>query len=91
MWEYRFSTPKSREIDISSLSIIFAKSYKNADQNSFPQACREIYLTIEVFSGTGTMPYDIINNLKDTVKYWRQFIPEDGLSLNALLNNPKIF
>lgn len=62
-----------------------AKSYRDANRDSMPQVCREIYLTIEVFSGTGAMPIDIINCLQETVKYWRQFVPEDGLSLDKLL------
>lgn len=50
-----------------------------------PPRCNEIYLTIEVFAGTSEIPYDIIKKLEESVLYWRDFIPEDGLSLDKLL------
>lgn len=59
-------------------------SYLQTD-TGMPPKCNEIYLTIEIFAGTSEMPYDIINKLEDSVHYWRNFIPEDGLALDKLL------
>lgn len=53
--------------------------------SEMPPKCKEIYLTIEVFAGTSEIPYDIIKNLEESVLYWREFIPEDGLALDELL------
>jgi len=50
-----------------------------------PPKCSDIYLTIEVFAGTAEIPYDIIKKLEDSVHYWRDFLPEDVLSLDKLL------
>lgn len=44
-----------------------------------------IYLTIEVFASTGSMNHYTIRELQETVRYWRQFIPEDGKKLNELV------
>ena len=72
--------------------IITGKKVFDSLYNSFlqtdtgmPPKCNEIYLTIEIFAGTSEMPYDIINKLEDSVHYWRNFIPEDGLALDKLL------
>jgi hypothetical protein len=46
--------------------------------------CREIYLTLELFSGTAERPAQILSNIRQSVIYWRQFIPEDGLPLDQL-------
>lgn len=47
--------------------------------------CPEICLTLEVFAGTAELPVDILNKVKDSAAYWRQFIPEDGMPLDELL------
>ena len=43
----------------------------------------EIYLTIEVFLGTAANPYAALQELRQTVSYWRRFIPEDGIELET--------
>ena len=50
-----------------------------------PEKCPEICLTLEVFAGTAELPVDILNKVKDSAAYWRQFIPEDGIPLDELL------
>jgi len=60
------------------------KSYLQTDIG-MPPKCKEIYLTIEVFAGTSEIPYDIIKKLEESVLYWRDYIPEDGLSLDILV------
>jgi sugar phosphate isomerase/epimerase len=61
------------------------KSYEQAEATGMPARCSKIYLTLEIFSGTADINVDILFNLKESVKYWRQFIPEDGLSLCELV------
>lgn len=61
-----------------------ARSYEVPRQN-MPRPCRDVYLTLEIFAGTAELPVDIINKLKDSVAYWRQFIPRDGCPLNELI------
>ncbi|MCG2660540.1 MAG: sugar phosphate isomerase/epimerase [Kiritimatiellae bacterium] len=62
-----------------------AKSYDTDFTPEMPCPARDVYLTLEIFAGTAELPVDIINKLKDSVAYWRQFIPEDGLRLDQLL------
>jgi sugar phosphate isomerase/epimerase len=61
------------------------KSYEQAEEVGMPTKCSKIYLTLEIFSGTADINEDILFNLKESVKYWRQFIPEDGLRLDELV------
>jgi hypothetical protein len=61
------------------------KAYQTPDEEGFPPKCKEIYLTLEIFSGTSEMNNDIRKKLEDSIDYWRQFIPEDGLSLSEIL------
>lgn len=61
-----------------------AKSYQAAQDPSMPPRCHEIHLTLELFSATADRPADIIDRYRQTVEYWRQFIPEDGLTLDRI-------
>jgi DNA-directed RNA polymerase subunit F len=60
------------------------KSYLQSE-TGMPPKCKEIYLTIEVFAGTSEIPYDILQKINESVLYWRDFIPEDGLTLDKLV------
>ena len=61
-------------------------SYRQRPEPGMPPRITDIYLTIEVFSGTSGINRDILNNLRETVAYWRRFVPEDGLTLDRLLS-----
>ena len=50
-----------------------------------PPKYNDIYLTIEIFTGTSEIPYDTLKKLEESVLYWRDFIPEDGLTLKKLV------
>jgi hypothetical protein len=68
-----------------------AVSYQQDTDFGMPEKCRDIYLTLEVFFGTASINNNIIKNLRESVAYWRKFIPEDGLTLDQLIeieNNP---
>lgn len=60
-------------------------SYDKPEDNGMPPRRRETYLTLELFSGTTSTRKEILDNYSETVKYWRQYIPKDGLPLNELL------
>jgi len=61
------------------------KSYENTRDSLLPKVER-IFLTIEVFAGTDSINYFTMADLRETVRYWRKFIPEDGISLDQLAN-----
>ncbi|MBE0689174.1 MAG: hypothetical protein IH587_03515 [Anaerolineae bacterium] len=62
-----------------------AEAYARDDEPGLPPRCQDIYLTLEVFSGTAQRPNAILANIRESVAYWRQFIPEDGLPLDRLI------
>ena len=61
------------------------KDSYDAPVPELPNYCDEIYLTLELFSGTAQTVRSILRNYAETVRYWRQYIPEDGISLDVLL------
>lgn len=48
--------------------------------------CEDIFLTLEMFAGTADDSSDLLQSLDESVRYWRQFIPEDGMRLSQLLD-----
>jgi hypothetical protein len=50
-----------------------------------PPRIADVYLTVEVFSSTADRPRDILDRLRQTIAYWRAFVPEDGLELADLV------
>ncbi len=66
-----------------------ARSYAAPADAGLPPRCAEIHLTLELFSATADRPADIIDRYRQTVEYWRQFVPTDGLTLDQLLALPE--
>ena len=62
-----------------------ARSYEKKEEVGMPPRCENIYLSFEIFASNTEFSYDIIKKMKESVYYWRQFIPKDGLPLNELL------
>ena len=62
-----------------------ARSYASASEAGLPPKCKTIYLTLEIFPPTSERPDNILRYMEDSVKYWRAFVPEDGLSLQELI------
>lgn len=60
------------------------RAYEKQQGFSIPKADK-IYMTIEVFASTASINYDTISQLKETVKYWRKFIPQDGKKIDAMM------
>jgi D-erythrulose 1-phosphate 3-epimerase len=62
------------------------RSYKKKEEKGLPPRCRKIYLTLEIFSGTADISVNLLESLRQSVEYWRQYIPEDSLTLNLLVD-----
>lgn len=60
------------------------ESFDRPDNASMPPKCGEVMLTLESFLGTAGNPYDLIDRLKESVAYWRRWIPEDGMKLSEI-------
>jgi hypothetical protein len=70
-------------IDGSRVMEGIRKSFEKKQDVPVPKVNR-IYMTIEVFSPTAGVNYYTVKELKESVRYWRQFVPEDGVKLNLL-------
>jgi sugar phosphate isomerase/epimerase len=55
------------------------------EKQGMPERCKDIYLTLEVFTGTASRNHDTLTDYRTSVEYWRQFIPQDGLTLDKLV------
>jgi sugar phosphate isomerase/epimerase len=63
-----------------------AQSYAQPAPDGMPPRCEDLYLTLEVFSGTAEQPRRILENIQQSAAYWRTFIPQDGVQLDTLLH-----
>jgi sugar phosphate isomerase/epimerase len=63
-----------------------ARSYAKGPRSDMPRCCSEIYLTFEIFPHAADRPREILPGLAESVRYWRQWIPKDGLDLGSLLS-----
>ncbi|MHB1453754.1 MAG: hypothetical protein ACYCYM_07365 [Saccharofermentanales bacterium] len=61
------------------------ESYLAPDDDGMPPRLDTIYLTLELFYGTAEYNFDILDSLKESVAYWRNAIPQDGIYLDELL------
>ena len=65
---------------ISALKVAYARP----EDPLLPPRISDIYLTFEMFSATADINTDIITRLEETVAYWRQAVPMDGMELGTL-------
>ena len=63
------------------------EGYCLPEEEGMPEPLDKIYLTLELFYSIVTSGNDIIKDLKASVGYWRQFVPEDGIPLDELVKN----
>lgn len=62
-----------------------AKSYQRQYDNGMPPLVKDIYLSFEIFASNVETKWEIITKLKQTLAYWRKYVPEDGTPLGELL------
>lgn len=63
-----------------------AESYMNPSRGKMPPMVDDIYLTFEIFPHTYDTKREILSVLEESVKYWRQWIPKDGMLLSELID-----
>jgi sugar phosphate isomerase/epimerase len=59
------------------------KSYDS--QKEIIPPVSEIFLSFELFFSNTSLKFDILSQLKETLDYWRRFIPEDGMTLDEII------
>lgn len=70
---------------IESLS----RAFQQPDVPGMPETTDEVVLTLEPFMATAANPYNVVDEIAESIAYWRKFIPYDGIRLSeacALLN-----
>ena len=67
------------------LEAIHRANHEPQQSDMMPET-EKIFLTIEVFASTADTNRDILRSLRETVAYWRQFIPLDGIPLDKLVS-----
>ena len=60
-------------------------SYDQPEEAGMPPKAEKIYLAFEIFASNTEYPHEIINKLKETAAYWKQFVPENGIRLDDLV------
>ena len=82
-----FTPANNRTGIVDPLKVLKAigRSYERKPLPGMPAQCADIYLTFEIFPHTTDRPRDILPVLADSVRYWRQWVPQDGMSVDALL------
>lgn len=61
------------------------KAYEREPEAGMPPPCSRIVLTLEPFIGTAGNNYEALEQIAQSVAYWRQFIPRDGMPLSEAL------
>lgn len=59
-------------------------SYEQPDDPAMPPKCGEITLTFEPFCATAGNTFDLLDDIAESVRCWRRWIPEDGLRLSEI-------
>ena len=60
------------------------RGYQRSEQPGMPRRCEDVFLTLEIFSGTASIMHDVLADCRSSVEYWRRFVPRDGLELAEL-------
>ena len=90
-WHYiatfSFYKGKQREgyrIEGKKLLEAIAASYEK-EEKGMPPKTDKIVMALELFASNTEHPHEIKNNMRETREYWKQYIPEDGVRLDQLL------
>ena len=60
-------------------------AYASPVDRTMPERCTDIFLTLEMFTGTAEINRFVLMRLEETITYWREQIPRDGMELNDLV------
>lgn len=59
-----------------------AHAFEQPDAAGMPEAVDEVVLTLEPFVGTAANPYRAVDEIAESIAYWRKFVPYDGIRLS---------
>ena len=78
------SLPAILRLCIFSRWMAIAASYEK-EEKGMPPKTDKIVMALELFASNTEHPHEIKNNMRETREYWKQYIPEDGIRLDQLL------
>ena len=61
------------------------KSYLSPVEKGLPPVAENIYLSFEIFGSTSETSRNILNKIKESIEYWRKYIPQDGMKLSEIV------
>lgn len=59
---------------------------RQSSADEMPPTTTAVYLTLEVFAHTADYNSDLLQSLAESVRWWRNYVPQDGLPLDELMN-----
>lgn len=62
-----------------------ARSYERPAPEGMPPRVTDIYLAFELFFGITESAEKIISDMSESVAWWREYIPRDGMSVDKLI------
>ncbi len=62
-----------------------ARSYQRPPEEGMPPKTDAIYLSMELFTANTDFNQDMLSRLRETMQYWRRYVPRDGARLDELL------
>lgn len=60
------------------------KAFEAAARPGMPEPVDEVALTLEPFVATAGNVYDAVDEIAESVAYWRRFVPRDGMRLSEV-------
>ncbi len=84
---HRGFTPETNKDGIikpADVLAALARSYARPADEAMPPPVEDLYLSFEVFASNTESNREVIDKLRQSYKYWRQYIPEDGMLLSDL-------
>ena len=84
-WPFSAAYMEAGIIHAAPVFKALARAYAAPDDPDMPPKCDEIVLTLEPFIGTAGNVYDLIQDLKESVEYWRRWVPRDGMLLSEII------
>lgn len=83
-WSFIDEYNKKGIVDPAKLLKSLYQSYMQEKKAGMPEPCKKITLTLELFFSNSDYLFEICSQLTQSVKYWRKYVPEDGMYLNEL-------
>lgn len=75
-------------IDGKKVLTAIKKSYDKLEEKTdemMPPAAQELLLNFEIFAASTMTSHEVINNIQQSVNYWRKLIPYDGMTIDQIV------